>query len=95
MLALRSRTASRPGADSDRSTRAVIASVTARKSVRAGAGWGLVFGLYVATQALAFATSYKTPSARHLLVVEFAYNTGISALVGPADRIGTVPGYTA
>ena len=95
MLALRSRTASRQGADSDRSTRAVIASVTARKSVRAGAGWGLVFGLYVATQALAYATSYKTPSARRLLVVEFAHNTGISALVGPADRIGTVPGYTA
>jgi len=73
----------------------VIARVTARKSGRAGAGWGVVFGLYVATQALAFATSYKTPAARHLLVVEFAHNTGISALVGPANDIGNVPGFTA
>jgi ABC-2 type transport system permease protein len=82
-------------AEDQSSTRTVIARVTARKAVRAGVGWGVVFGLYVATQALAFATSYKTPAARHLLVVEFAHNTGISALVGPANQIGTVPGFTA
>jgi ABC-2 type transport system permease protein len=79
----------------DRSSRTVIALLTARKSIRVGAGWGVVFGLYVATQALAYATSYKTPAARQILVDEFAHNTGISALVGPANQIGTVPGYTA
>lgn len=76
-------------------TSTVIARVTSSKAVRSGVGWGLVFGLYVAVQALAYATSYKTVAARRLLVHEFGSNAGISALVGPAYRIGTVPGYTA
>jgi ABC-2 type transport system permease protein len=95
VLTQRSNLTFRREADLGHSSRTVIARVTACKAVRAGAGWGVVFGLYVATQALAFATSYKTPAARHLLVVEFAHNTGISALVGPANQIGTVPGFTA
>ena len=77
------------------STRTVVARVLARKAGRSGAGWGMVFGLYVATQALAYATSYKTAAARQVLVREFSNNVGISALVGPARQIGTVPGYTA
>ena len=77
------------------SSRTVIARVTARKSVRAGVGWGVIFGLYVATQALTYATSYKTVASRHLLVQQFGNNAGISALVGPAKQIGTVPGFTA
>src|ERR1035437_5335944 len=77
------------------SSRSVIARVTARKSVRAGVGWGVVFGLYVATQSLAYATSYKTMASRRLLVQQFGNNVGVSALVGPAKQIGTVPGYTA
>lgn len=63
--------------------------------MRSGAMWGVVFGLYVAIQALTYATSYKTLASRHLLVQEFGRNVGISALVGPAIRIGTVPGFTA
>lgn len=76
-------------------SKTVIARVTGRKAVRSGLGWGLVFGLYVATQALAYASSYGTVAARRLLVQEFGTNVGISALVGPAHQIGTVPGYTA
>jgi ABC-2 type transport system permease protein len=73
----------------------VIARVTTQKSVRAGAVWGGVFGLYIATQALTYATSYKTVASRRLLVQQFGHNAGISALVGPANQIGTVPGFTA
>ena len=73
----------------------VIARITGRKAVRSGVGWGLVFALYVAAQALAYASSYSTVAARRLLVQEFGSNVGISALVGPAHQIGTVPGYTA
>jgi ABC-2 type transport system permease protein len=69
--------------------------VTTRKAVRSGAVWGVVFGLYIAVQALTYATSYKTLAARHLLVQQFGHNAGISALVGPANQIGTVPGFTA
>ncbi len=76
-------------------SRGVIAFFIGRKAARSGAGWGVVIGLYVATQALAYATSYKTVASRHILVQEFGHNAGISALVGPANDIGTVPGYTA
>jgi ABC-2 type transport system permease protein len=73
----------------------VILQVTSRKVVRSAVGWGVVFGLYTATQAFAYASSYDTLAARRLLVQEFGANTGISALVGPAVQIDTVPGFTA
>jgi ABC-2 type transport system permease protein len=73
----------------------VISRFVGRRTVRSGVGWGVVFGLYVATQALAYATSYKTLASRRILAREFGHNVGISALVGPAREIGTVPGYTS
>ena len=56
--------------------------------------WGYVFGLYVATQALAYASSYKTVAQRIGLAKEFGANAGVSALVGPAHDIQTVAGFT-
>jgi ABC-2 type transport system permease protein len=75
--------------------RNVIARVTGRKSIRAGAAWGVVFGLYVATQAFAYSSNGLSSATRRLLIKTYAHNVGISALVGPARMIGTVPGYTA
>jgi ABC-2 type transport system permease protein len=72
----------------------VIARLTGKKAVRSGVGWGVVFGVYVASQALTYASSYKSEAARRLLVKEFGSNPGISALVGPAFRIDTVSGFT-
>jgi ABC-2 type transport system permease protein len=72
----------------------VIARLSGKKAMRSGVGWGLVFGVYVATQALTYASSYKSEAARRLLVKEFGSNPGISALVGPAFRIDTVSGFT-
>ncbi len=72
----------------------VVARITGRKVVRSAVGWGAVFGVYVATQSLTYATSYKSIAARRLLVKEFGSNAGISALVGPAFRIDTVAGFT-
>ena len=69
--------------------------MTAYKAVRSGLLWGCVFGAYVATQALAYASAYKTLASRASLVKEFGSNAGIAAIVGPARNIGTVPGYTA
>lgn len=79
----------------ERAPRTALARVVTKRAVRSGAGWGVVFGLYIATQALAYATSYKTVASRQILIREFGNNVGISALVGPAREIGTVPGYTA
>ena len=73
----------------------MVARVVTRRAVRSGAGWGVVFGLYVVAQALAYATTYPTVASRQMLIRDFGKNVGISALVGPARQIGTVPGYTA
>lgn len=73
--------------------RPVIARFVATSATRSGAVWGLVFGLYVTTQALAYSTTYKNAAARQLLVQEFGHDAGISALVGPATRIDTISGY--
>jgi ABC-2 type transport system permease protein len=77
------------------STRFAIAGVVAKPAVRSGILWGVIFGFCVATQALAYATSYKTAAARQLLVQEFGHDAGISALVGPATQINTVAGFVA
>ncbi|HLN04788.1 MAG TPA: ABC transporter permease subunit [Acidimicrobiales bacterium] len=77
-----------------RSPSTVVARQTARKAVRSGVLWGYVFGLYLATQALAYATSYKTVVQRVRLAKEFESNAGVSALVGPAHEIQTVAGFT-
>lgn len=77
------------------SPRRVVAGVTGLKAARSGLVWGVVFGLYVATQSLTYAASYPTLASRQLLVTEFGSNAGISALVGPGFKMDTVPGFTA
>jgi len=77
-----------------RSPTTVVGRLTARKAIRSGALWGYIFGAYLATQALAYSSTYKTAAARASLVREFGSNTGISAIVGPAREIGTVAGFT-
>jgi ABC-2 type transport system permease protein len=91
---MRAETATGPAASQDRRAPTVIATLTARRAIRSGALWGYVFGAYLATQALAYASSYKTPAARARLAEEFASNAGVSALVGPAHDISTVAGFT-
>ncbi len=72
----------------------VVSRQTARKAIRSGVLWGYVFGAYLATQALAYASSYKTVAQRADLAKEFGSNAGVSALVGPAHDIQTVAGFT-
>ena len=80
--------------DHSRAATSVILRQTARRVVKSAALWGYVFGAYIATQALAYASSYKTPAARERLAQEFGSNAGISALVGPARDIQSVAGFT-
>lgn len=83
-----------PVASRERGAAIVVLRLTARRSVRSGVLWGYVFGLYVATQALAYASSYRTVAQRAGLAKEFGSNAGVSALVGPAHDIQTVAGFT-
>jgi ABC-2 type transport system permease protein len=57
--------------------------------------WGVVFGAYVAAQALAYASAYKTTAARDALAKSFNTSGGLNALIGPAHDLQTVAGYTA
>lgn len=83
-----------PVASRERGAAIVVLRLTARRAVRSGVLWGYVFGLYVATQALAYASSYRTVAQRAGLAKEFGANAGVSALVGPAHDIQTVAGFT-
>ncbi len=91
---MRAEIAVRPVASRDAKAATVVLRLTARKAVRSGVLWGYVFGLYLATQALAYASSYKSLAERTRLAKEFEFNTGVSALVGPAHDIETVAGFT-
>jgi len=73
----------------------VVAGRTARRAARSGALWGLVFGAYVASSALGFASTYPTAASRAKLATSLGGNAGLAALLGPARHIGTVAGFTA
>lgn len=73
----------------------VVAWLTRRRAVRSGAAWGAVFGGYVATSALGYASAYPTAASRAQLAASLGSNTGLAALLGPARQIDTVAGFTA
>jgi ABC-2 type transport system permease protein len=68
---------------------------TARKALRSGVLWGYIFGAYVASQALTYASTYKTRAGRQALAKSFSASGGLNALVGPARDLSTATGYTA
>jgi hypothetical protein len=70
----------------------VVLRLTAHKALRSGVLWGLVFGVYVATQALAYAGTYKTPAERDALAKSLTSSGGLNALIGPAHQMNTVAG---
>jgi polyether ionophore transport system permease protein len=73
----------------------IVCRRTARKALHSGVLWGCVFAAYVASQALAYASTYKTAAARQALSKSFTTSGGLNAVVGPAHDLGTVTGYTA
>ena len=73
----------------------IVGRRTGRKALRSGVLWGCVFAAYVASQALAYASTYRTAAARQALAKSFTSSGGLNAVVGPAHDLGTVAGYTA
>jgi ABC-2 type transport system permease protein len=77
----------------DRRAATVVVRASAKRAVRSGAIWGLVFGVYVALQTSAYNTAYPTVAARLKFAQSFAGNSGLAAILGPAQHLETVAGY--
>jgi len=71
-----------------------IAWFTGRRAARAGALWGLVFGIYVYDNAFAFHTIAPTAARRDSLLASMARNAGLKALLGDTRQITTLGGFT-
>ncbi len=79
---------------SGRSPGTVVARLTARKAIRSGVLWGYIFGIFVASSAVSYASIYKTRAERDHLEAAFATNNAASALFGSALHLQTVAGFT-
>jgi len=71
----------------------VLARLVARRAVRSGALWGLIFGLFIIVQTRAYASTYKTQASRDQLARAYRSNTAMNALLGSERAINTVAGF--
>lgn len=69
-------------------------TLTARRTVRSAAPWGIVFALYIVTSAVGYTSTYRTVAARTELARSFGTDVGINAIIGPARHLDTVAGFT-
>lgn len=70
-----------------------VARFVGRRSVKSGAIWGLIFGLYVYDNAIAFDTIAPTAGRRAALLTAMASNSGLKALLGDTRAITTRSGF--
>lgn len=85
----------REGDAGERRAATVIAVTMARRAMRSGAVWGVLFGGLAAYDALGYHTSFPTAASRQHLEQTFGGNTGLAAVIGPAWRLDTVGGWVA
>lgn len=83
------------GGTGNRRAATVIAVTTAKRAVRSGVVWGVLFGGLVLQEALSYHTSFPTAASREQFAQTFASNTGLAAVIGPARRLDTVGGMVA
>ena len=77
-----------------RAATTVVARRTARAAARSGLLWGYVFGAFVASTAWSYTSLYKTQAQRDRLAATFGNNKSTLALFGPAPQLQTVGGFT-
>ncbi|MFI5240127.1 MAG: hypothetical protein ACHQUB_00220 [Candidatus Saccharimonadia bacterium] len=78
-----------------RSPQTVIARFVAGQTVKTAAFWALIFGFYVASKSLGFATAYPTAAGRAHLVSSLGSNIGLIAILGKPQLVSTVKGWAA
>jgi ABC-2 type transport system permease protein len=67
----------------------------ARRAVRSGLIWGVVFGATVASSITQFTTAYATPQSRHEIATTIGGNGALRALFGSGRALETVAGWAA
>lgn len=77
-----------------RAPQLAVARFTAHRTMRSGALWGLVFGLYVYDNAVAFDSVAPTVARRNQLLATMGRNAGLKALLGDTHGITTRGGFT-
>ncbi len=73
----------------------VVAGLLARRAVRSGVIWGMVFALVVASSVEQFTAAYSTDEARRQIATTIGTNGALRSLFGVGHALETVPGWTA
>jgi len=69
--------------------------VTAKRATRSAVLWGTLFGVLVLNEALGYHKNFPTAASRETFARTFGANAGLTAIVGPARRLGTIGGFVA
>ncbi len=77
-----------------RSPGTVVARLSARRAIRSGALWGLIFGISIVSSEVSYTRIYVTQAERDALATAYGSNKATSALFGPAPQLQTVGGFT-
>lgn len=71
----------------------VVARFVARRTYKSATVWALIFGAYMADKSLAYASAYKSTSARASIAKSFGNNAGLKALLGTPHNLQTIAGF--
>jgi len=85
----------RPEVYDDRRAARALAVHSAKRAMRPGLLWGIVFGGLIASASTTYVKSFPTQASRQAFAAATNGNAGFAALFGPLRRVDTVAGYTA
>lgn len=78
-----------------RSPQTVVSRFVTRNSIRSAALWALIFGIYVASKGIGYATAYPTVASRIKVAASLSNNAGFNAILGIPHSLSTVTGEIA
>ncbi|MGZ4707115.1 MAG: hypothetical protein ACXWBN_00065 [Acidimicrobiales bacterium] len=79
----------------DRRAATTIALMTARRSARSAALWGVLFGALIANEALSYDRAFPTIESREQFARTFGANAGLAAVTGTGRHLETIQGFVS
>lgn len=73
----------------------VVATETAKRTVRSAVVWAALFGLLIANEALSYGSNFPTAESRESFANTVGSNSGLVAIVGPARSVDEIGGFVA